>query len=93
MDSQTPTAFEITRIGQQSERIAADSCDLEGTPPTYVFRKSGDKVHEVFSSALERQPTAIYPKSPEEKAKDSAAWQKFVRDQGAANQTSYLDRE
>jgi hypothetical protein len=93
MDSQTPTAFEITRIGQQSERIDADSCNLEGTPPTYVFRKSADKVHEVFSSALERQPTAIYPKTPEQKAKESANWQKFVLDSDATNHSSYLDRE
>ncbi len=49
----SPVAFEIKRIGQEPERIEADSVKSHGTPSKYVFRKHGAVVYELFVHALE----------------------------------------
>jgi len=53
-------AFEIKRVGQQPERISADSCTIEGAPPSrYVFRKDDATVFDLFVYALECEPKPI----------------------------------
>jgi hypothetical protein len=89
MSTPTPIAFEIARIGQKEERIIADSVDVEGNPPKYVFRKAGVVVHEIFVHALEREPRPIFPQTPEQKE----AWRKFARKQSELNTPTYLDRD
>jgi len=39
MNTPTPIAFEIQRIGQKTERISADTVQTAGTPAKYVFRR------------------------------------------------------
>ena len=58
------SSFEIRRVGKQPETISADSCELEGAPPSrYVFRKDGIVVDDVFVYALEADPKPIYSKA------------------------------
>ena len=88
MDTPTPIAFEIQRIGQNTKRISADAVQTEGTPSKYVFRRKGKAVFDIFVQALEREPKPIYPQTPKAKA----AWKAFVQRHDAVNRVSYLER-
>ena len=88
MNTPTPIAFEIQRIGQKTERISADVVQTEGTPPKYVFRGKGEVVFDIFVQALETEPKPIYPQTPKAKA----AWKAFVQRQDAVNRVPYLER-
>jgi hypothetical protein len=88
MNTPTPIAFEIQRIGQKTERISADAVQTEGTPPKYVFRRKGKLVFDIFVQALEREPKPIYPQTPKAKA----AWKAFVHKQDTVNRVTQLER-
>lgn len=88
MDTPTPIAFPIQRLGQNTERISADAVQTEGTPSKYVFRRNGKAVFDIFVQALDREPKPIYPRTPEAKA----AWKVFFRNQDAVNRVPHLAR-
>lgn len=88
MNTPTPIAFEIQRMGQKTERISADAVQTEGTPPRYVFRRKGEVVFDIFVQALEREPKPIYSQTAEAKA----AWKAFVQKQDAVNRVPHLER-
>ena len=88
MDSLTPIAFDIQRIGQKTERISADAVQPEGTPAKYVFRRKGEVVFDIFVQALERQPKPMYPQT----SKAKVAWKAFVQKQNAINRVPHLER-
>jgi hypothetical protein len=88
MDTPPPIAFEIQRIGQNTERISADAVQTEGTPSKYVFRRKGKAVFDIFVQALEREPKPIYPQTAEGKA----SWKAFVQKQDAVNRVPHLER-
>lgn len=80
--SDTPIIkYLILHVGQDTksepEKILADSCTVEGDPPTYVFQKAGEEVKRIFVHALQCEPSPIHGKTDAEYAANRAAMQRL----------------